>query len=96
MWKKSTELATLKLKNVGMTLWFSQIFKKWRSKRAFLCLMSVFSNFLTSFNVRSPYRLLNTSAMESLDGNLRLLRKINIKDITKIITTYCVENDLQR
>ena len=88
--ERKLELATLKLKNFGMTLWFSQMFKNWRSKRAFLCLMSVFSNFLTNFNVGSPYLFLKTSAMESLDGNLSLVRKINTNDITEIIAIYCV------
>ena len=71
-----------------MALWFSQIFKNWRSKRAFLCIMSVFSNFLTNFNVRSPYLFLKTSAMECLGGNLSLVRKINTNNITKICFDY--------
>ena len=57
--------------------------------------MSVFSNFLTNFNVRTSNLFLKTSTMESLDGNLSLVRKINTNDITKIITTYCVQNDGQ-
>ena len=73
--ERNLELATLKRKNFGMTLWSSQIFKNWRSKRAFLCLMPIFSNFLTNFDVRSPYLFLKTSAMESL------VRKINTNDI---------------
>ena len=92
--KCNLELATLKRKNFGMTLWCSQMFKNWRSKSAFLCLMSVFSNFLPNFNVQSPYLFLKTSAIENLDGNLSLVRKINTNPITKILTTYCVENDL--
>ena len=79
--ERKLELATLKRKNFGMTLRSSQMFKNWRSKRAFLCLMSVFSNFLTNFNVRSQYFYLKTSAMESLDENLSLVRKINTNDI---------------
>ena len=34
--------------------------------------------------------------MERLDGNLSLVRKINTNSITKIITTYCNENELPR
>ena len=77
------KLATLKRKNFRMTLWFSQIFKNWRYKRAFLRSTFVFSTFLTNFNVWSPYLFPITSAMESLDGNLSLVRKINNNDITK-------------
>ena len=58
--------------------------------------MPVFSNFLTNFNVRSPYLCPKTSAMEILDTNLSLVIKGNTKDIAKTITTYCVENDLLR
>ena len=39
---RKVALATLKRKNLGMTLWSSQIFRNWRSRRAFLCLISVF------------------------------------------------------
>ena len=49
--------------------------------------MYVFSNFLTSFNVQSPYLFLNTLVIANLDGNLRLARKVNIATyiITKVI-----------
>ena len=76
-----------------MTLWSSQLFKNWRSKRAFLCLIFFFFNFPTTFNVQSPYLFLKTSAMESLGGNQSLVRKIN-NNITKVITSYCVEINL--
>ena len=71
--ERKLELATLKRKNFGMALWSSQIFKNWRSKRAFLCLMSVFSNFGTNLNVLLPYIFLKILAIESLDGNLSLV-----------------------
>ena len=95
--ERKLELATLKCKSFGMTLWSSQIFRNWRSKRAFLCSMTVFSNFQTTFNVQSPYLFLKTSAVESLDGNLSLVRKINtnnirkIKRLTALRPTYCVK-----
>ena len=56
--------------------------------------MSVFSNFLTNFNVQLPYLSLKTFAMESFDGNLNLVRKIDTKNIKNIITTYCIEKGL--
>ena len=68
--EQKIELLTLKCKNFGKTLWSSNIFKNWRTKRGFLCLMFVFSNFLTNFDVQSPYLFLNTSAMENIDENL--------------------------
>ena len=71
-------------------------FKNCKSKRDYLCLILVFSNFGTNFNVRLSYLFLKTSAMEGLDGNLSLVREINTNDITKIITTYCVKNNLPR
>ena len=89
------EVATLKCKNVALA-WSSQIFINWRSKKAFLCLMSVFLNFQTNFNVRSLYLFFKASAVESLDGNLSLVRKINTNDITKILMAYFIENDLLR
>ena len=58
-------------------------FMNWRSRKAFLCLISVFSNFLTNFKILSPYLFLKTSAIESFDGKRSLLRNINTKDITK-------------
>ena len=42
-------------------------------------------NLFKSFNARSLYLFFKTSAMESLDENLSLVRKINTNDITKII-----------
>ena len=45
--------------------------------------MSVFSNFVTNFKILSPYLFLKTSAIESFDGKLSLVRNINTKDITK-------------
>ena len=90
---RKLELATLKQKHFGITLWSSHTFKNWRSKKAFLCLISVFLNFLINFNVWLPYLFLKTSVVESLDGNLSLVRKINTNYVTKIITTYCVQSD---
>ena len=71
---------------IYITLRSSQNFRKWRSRRAFLCLIYVFSKFLTSFKILSPYLFLKTSAIESFDGKRNLLRNINTKDITKYKT----------
>ena len=79
--ERKYELATLKRTNVAMILWSLQIFKNWRSKRAFF--LNKLSNFLNNFKVWSSYLFLKTSAMESLDGNL-----------IKIITSSCFETYL--
>ena len=63
-----------------MTLCYSQIFRNSRSRRAFLSLISVFSNFLTNFKILSPYLFLRTSAIESFNGKQSLVRNINTND----------------
>ena len=71
---------------IYITLSSSRIFRKWRTRKAFLFLISVFSNFLTNFKILSPYLFLKTSAIESFDGKRSLIRNINTKDITKNVT----------
>ena len=68
---------------VYITLLSSQIFRNWKSGSAVLCLISVFSNFLTNFKILSPYIFLKTSAIESFHGKRSLVRNINTKNITK-------------
>ena len=62
------------------------IFRNWRSRKAFLCLISVFSTFPTNFKILSPYLFLKTSAIESFDGKRSLVRNIITKDVTKYKT----------
>ena len=71
---------------IYITIRSSQIFRNWRSRGAFLCLISVFSNLLTNFKILSAYLFPKTSAIESFDVKRSLVRNINTEDITKYKT----------
>ena len=72
------------------------MFIYWGSRRAFLCLISVYSNFLTNLKLLSPYLFLRASAIERFDGKRSLVRYINTKDITNSIRSYRAISNLLR
>ena len=86
---RKVTLPTLKRKNLGKTLWSSQISRNWRSTRVFLCFISVFSNILTSFETLSPYLFFKTSTIERFGGKRSLVGNINTKDITNSTASCC-------
>ena len=83
---RKVALAALNCKNLRMTLWSSQIFRNWRSRRSFLRLISLFSNFLTNFKILSPYLFFRTSAIERFVGKRSPVWNINTKHIATVVS----------